>query len=137
MRVLKKFAKPGNDSPGGCSRPTTRDTRSARSTFQYVTAMDHGRYKGGELAQAPSFTVTLNQRVSAATEATLSLLEVSPSVSPLLLMSLLITLLCMLWRTIIWIFAIKHTHGITVRKSVFVAVVPTLVAVILTVVGAV
>ena len=105
--------------------------------FQYVTAMDHGRYKGGELAQAPSFTVTLNQRVSAATEATLSLLEVSPSVSPLLLMSLLITLLCMLWRTIIWIFAIKHTHGITVRKSVFVAVVPTLVAVILTVVGAV
>ena len=107
-----------------------RNTISA-SGYGYLAMIISGVFSG------VAMYVTLNQRVSAATEATLSLLEVSPSVSPLLLMSLLITLLCMLWRTIIWIFAIKHTHGITVRKSVFVAVIPTLVAIILTVVGAV
>lgn len=60
-----------------------------------------------------------------------SIVELSATISshPAIRVATLVTAVGLLWSCLIWTFAVKHAHGLTVRRSLAVAAVPTLVGI--------
>lgn len=48
-------------------------------------------------------------------------------------MTVVVTVLVLIWRWFIWSFAVKHTYGYELKKSVLIAAVPSIVNILLTV----